>query len=63
MSLHAEYIRLIAETDKVLAEKRALMLSAPTPAEAAKWRKGLDETLEERFRLMKRRDTAKENGL
>jgi len=63
MSLHAEYVRLIAELDKVIAGKRTLLLNATTPDDRVKWKNGIDDSLDERIRLMKRRDAAKENGL
>lgn len=59
MTLHSEYLRLIEETDKVLSAKRAFWLSA-APEDRVKWKASLNETLDERLRLMGCRDRAKE---
>jgi hypothetical protein len=53
-----EYIRLIAELDRVLGSIRALWLEAKAPEETTKWRVRLDELMDERLRLMHCRDTA-----
>ena len=60
MTLRSEYVRLIEETDKVLSAKRGLWLTATTPEDRLKWKVGLNETLDERVRLMKCRDALEE---
>ena len=42
-----EYIRLIAELDRVLGSIRALWLEAKAPEETTKWRVRLDEVAPE----------------
>jgi hypothetical protein len=50
------YTRLIAEFDRVLSMLRTLWLEAETPAVREKWRSRLDQSLDERLLLMRRRE-------
>jgi hypothetical protein len=51
-----EYIRLIAELDRQISQLRGFWLSSSTPEEKTKWLNLLDESLDERLRLMRCRD-------
>lgn len=57
--MHDEYLKLIAELDRVLSQIRLLWMESKSPEEEVKWRKHLDKLLAERFRLMGARDAAK----
>lgn len=54
--LHQEYLKLIAELDKVLSLTREMKLAARDGTEERKATKRLDQLLDERLRLMKLRD-------
>lgn len=58
MAARSEYLRLIAELDRVLALVRSLWLRATAAEERIKWRLRLDGLLDERLRLMQGRDAA-----
>lgn len=54
--MESEYIKLIAELDKLLSTLRKFWLEAKTPEDISKWYVRINESLDERLRLMKRRD-------
>lgn len=56
--MHSEYIDLIAQIDRVLSMIREFWLAANHPGEIAKWRDRLDQSLDERLRLMRLRDAS-----
>lgn len=57
---HAEYCRLIESFDStVLSIIRHNLLNAQTDSERQKWKKNMDDSLDERLRLMKIRDSFK----
>lgn len=50
------YTNLIVELDRVLSTLRGFWLEASGDTDKEKWRKRLDDSLDERLRLMKLRD-------
>ena len=54
--MNKDYVKLIEELDKTLSMSRTCWMDARANDEKSKWRKRLDELLEERFRLMGLRD-------
>jgi hypothetical protein len=57
---YTEYVKLISALDEtVLSVIRKNLDEAPTDSEKKKWQKQLDDSLDERFRLMKIRDGLK----
>ncbi len=54
--MHSEYLKLIVELDRVLSMLRCLWLEAASEADRSKWRVRLDQSLDERLRLMRCRD-------
>ncbi len=54
--MEQEYIKLIGDLDRVLSTIRDFWMNAKTSEEKAKWRIRLDESLDDRLRLMRCRD-------
>lgn len=59
-SLASSYIHLIAEVDKTLDMVRAFWIESRDDGEKRKNQKRIDELLDERMRLMRARDAAKQ---
>ena len=57
--MEQEYIKLIGELDRVLSTLRDFWMNSKTPEEKTTWRIRIDESLDERLRLMRCRDAAK----
>lgn len=62
-TMETEYVKLIAELDKVLDTLRGFWMEAKNDEERKKWRLRLDQSLDESIRLMKCRDAGKVVGV
>lgn len=59
MSTKADYIKLISEVDKLLSILRGFWMDARSNDDKRKYHDRLNQSLEERSRLMKLRDEVK----
>ena len=62
LDFHSQYCKLISDLDTtVLSLIRENLLAAPTENEKKKWQARMNESLDERLRLMKIRDGFKKD--
>jgi hypothetical protein len=54
--MNQEYVNLIKQLDGVLSTLHEFYMNSKTKEDKAKWRIRIDESLDERLRLMKCRD-------
>lgn len=56
--MHAQYLKLLSDLDKILGQIRLMWIEARNPSDRENWRVRLDQLLDQRLELMRARDAA-----